>query len=104
VSTFPLRWRRCPFVASDFRRRTCAFAHCAFCLLPVTHHCWTSVSQLSMGCSALGDRLFVDLSRAMAAMAAGADVVAAVIRLRMATARQGNPGYSLSGLTGRFVL
>ena len=49
LSTFPLRWRRCSFVAFDFRNRAGAFTRRAFCLLPVAHDCWTSVSQLSMG-------------------------------------------------------
>jgi hypothetical protein len=39
-----------------------------------------------MGCSAAGDRLFVDISRAMATLAAGPFVVAGIIRLGEATA------------------
>ena len=48
-----MRWRRCSFVAFDFRIRTGAFTRRAFCLLPVAHDRWTSVSQLSMGRSLL---------------------------------------------------
>src|SRR2546430_7917495 len=66
VSTFPLRWGRCSFVAFDFRRRSCGFPCLAVYLLPITHHWWTSVFQLSMGCSPAGGRLLVDLSCAMA--------------------------------------
>src|SRR5262249_42078498 len=90
----PLRRWRCCFAASDSWRRTRAFACDAFCLLPVTHHCWTSVSQFSMGCSSLGDRLSVDLSCALATLAAGADVATGV----------SGTGSSFSGLTARFVL
>src|SRR5439155_3100007 len=99
VSTFPLRWGRSSFVASNFRCRPRAFTGRAFCLLPVARHCRTSVFQLSMGCPPAGGWLFVDLSCAMATMAAGPFVVA----------RIGDPGYSdlsysLSGLTSGFVL
>ncbi len=98
VSTFPLRWRRCSFVAFDFRCRPCAFPCRAFYLLPVTHHCWTSVFQLSMGCSPARGRLFVDLSCAMATMAQGPFVVEGI----------GDPdysdlSYSFSRLTCGFV-
>src|SRR5204863_4640375 len=80
----------------------------AFYLLPVTHHCWTSVFQLSMGCSPAGGGLFVDLSCAMATLAAGPFIVAEIVRLRTATARQRDPpsnglGCRVSGLTCGFI-
>jgi len=93
LSIFPLRWRRCSFVASDFRNRTGAFTRSAFCLLSVAHDRWTSVSQFSMGCSPAGNRFFVDLYCAMATMAAGVVMVAGV----------SDPGYSVSSFTGGFV-
>src|SRR5262245_52797435 len=76
--TFPLRWRRCSFVAFDFRNRAGAYTRRAFCLLPVAHDRWTSVSQFSMGCSPAGNRFFVDLHCAMATVAAGPTMVAGV--------------------------
>src|SRR6266545_3037980 len=85
--------RRCSFAGFNSWNRSRAFPRRPFRLLPVTHHCWTSVSQLSMGCSPAGDRLFVDLSRAMATMAAGAAMVAGI----------SDPGYSFSGFTGGCV-
>src|SRR5438034_338683 len=109
VSTFPLRWRRCSFVAFDFWRRSRGSPCLAVYLLPVTHHWWTSVFQLSMGCSPAGGRLFVDLSCAMAPVAAGPFVAAGTVRLGAATARQGDPDYSnnasygVSRLTCGFV-
>src|SRR5262249_6878726 len=78
LSTFSLWLRRCCFARSDFRNRSGAFPGGAFYLLPVTYHCWTSISELSMGCSAARDRLFVDLSCAMAAAAAGPFVAAGI--------------------------
>src|SRR6266536_975614 len=38
VSSFPLWWRRCSFVASDFRNCPGALARRAFRFLPVAHH------------------------------------------------------------------
>ena len=94
LSKFPMRWRRCSFVAFDFRNRTGAFTRRAFCFLPVTHDRWTSVSQLSMGRSLARDRLFVDLFCAVAAMATGPDMVA----------RVSTPGYGCSVSRGALFL
>ena len=80
------------FVAVDFRNRSGAFTRCSFCFLLVAHDRWPRVFQFSMGRSFAGDRFFIDLFCAMAAVAAGTFVAAGI----------GDPGYS-AGFASWFV-
>src|SRR4029077_9247160 len=93
VSSFPLRRRRCSFVAFNFRDRAGAFTRRAFFVLPVAHRCRTNLPQFSMGRSPARDRLSSHLFCALATLAKGAFVVAGI----------DDPGYSRAGFARGFV-
>ena len=69
ISSFSLRRRCCFVVALNCRICPGGFADRAVCFLPVAYDRRTNFSKLSMGHSAAGDRLFGDISRAVATLA-----------------------------------
>src|SRR5437588_597163 len=69
LSPFSLWRRSCVVAASGFWHRTRTVVGRARCFLSFAHNRRTNVPQLSVGYSPSRDRLLVDLSRALAALA-----------------------------------
>src|SRR5215469_12951093 len=87
-------WRQRGFIiAINLGNRAGPFANRTFSVLSFAHNRRANFPQFPMGHFAAGNRLFVDLFRAVATFAEGTLVVAGI----------GDPGYSLSGVAASAV-